>query len=144
MLPHRYHDKTNLQCLYGISKYSKFWLSNLLEITSIIPWILLCSWLLSSEMSTLSFGKSAQLNTRKYSCMYRRPGLCGSSLDFEFIRECTEINKICPKFHFLTNTEIKWLTLCFCFAIYCLLASRAIWKPFYRSTFKILSCTNNN
>ena len=67
--------------------------------------------------------------------MYRRPRLCGSSLDFEFIRECTKIYKIRPKFHFLTKIEIKWLTLCFCFVIYCLLASRAIWKPFYRSTF---------
>ena len=30
-----------------------------------------------------------------------RPRLCGSSLDFEFIRECLKITKIRPKFHFL-------------------------------------------
>ena len=27
---------------------------------------------------------------------HRRPRLCGSSLDFEFIRECMKINKIRP------------------------------------------------
>ena len=30
-----------------------------------------------------------------------RPRLCGSSLDFEFIRECMKITKIRPWFHFL-------------------------------------------
>ena len=43
--------------------------------------------------------------------MHRRPDLCGSSLDFEFIRQqlrqCIKINKIRPKFHFLTKIEIK-------------------------------------
>lgn len=53
-------------------------------------------------------------------------------LDFEFIRECMKINKIRPKFHFWTKIEIKGLTLCLCFVIYCLFAARAIWKPFYR------------
>ena len=63
---------------------------------------------------------------------HRQPKLCGSSLDFEFIRECMKINKIRPKFHFSTKIEIKGLTLCLCFVSYCLFASRAIWKPFYR------------
>ena len=41
----------------------------------------------------------------------------GSSLDFEFLRECTKINKIRPKFHFLTKIEIKvtYLVFLFCF-----------------------------
>ena len=40
-------------------------------------------------------------------CNHRQPRLCGSSLDFEFIRECMKINKIRPKFHFSTKIEIK-------------------------------------
>ena len=39
-----------------------------------------------------------------------------------------KINKIRPKFHFSTKIETKWLTLSLCFVIYCLFASRAIWK----------------
>ena len=73
------------------------------------------------------------------SFMHRRPDLCGSSLDFEFIRQqlrqCIKINKIRPKFHFLTKIEIKvtYLIILFflCF-FYCLFASRAIGKPLYR------------
>ena len=38
-----------------------------------------------------------------------RPKLCGSSLDFEFIRECLKINKIHPKYHFLTRIEMLLL-----------------------------------
>ena len=38
---------------------------------------------------------------------HRQPKLCGSSMDFEFIRECMKINKIRPKFQFWTNIEIK-------------------------------------
>ena len=46
--------------------------------------------------------------------LQRWPGLCGSSLDFEFIRECTRINKICPKiFHFLTKIEVNMTHLVF-------------------------------
>ena len=61
---------------------------------------------------------------------HRQPKLCGSSLDFEFIRECLKINKIRPKFQFWTKIEIKMTYLVVVF--YCLFASRAIWKPFYR------------
>ena len=44
---------------------------------------------------------------------------CGSSLDFEFIRECKKLNKIHPKFHFLTKIEIKmtYLVFSFCFLL---------------------------
>ena len=35
--------------------------------------------------------------------IHRKPSL----LDFEFIRECMTINKMCPKFHFLTKIEIR-------------------------------------
>ena len=38
---------------------------------------------------------------------HRQPKLCGSSLDFEFIRECMKINKIRPKFHFSTKNRNK-------------------------------------
>ena len=47
-----------------------------------------------------------------------RPRLCGSSLDFEFIRECMKITKIRPKFHFLKKKmEIKMthLVVLFCY-----------------------------
>ena len=37
------------------------------------------------------------------SLTHRQPKLCGSSLDFEFLRERMKINKIRPKFHFLTK-----------------------------------------
>ena len=45
--------------------------------------------------------------------------LCGSSLDFEFIRECMKINKIRPKFHFLTKVEIKmtYVVYVFCYLL---------------------------
>ena len=52
-------------------------------------------------------------------------------------------NKIRPKFHFLTKIEIKMTHLVVLFCLLQSLASRAIWKPFLISTFKILSCTNN-
>ena len=35
------------------------------------------------------------------------PNSVGVHWDFEFIREWRKINRICPKFHFLTKTEIK-------------------------------------
>ena len=57
--------------------------------------------------------------------MHRQPKLCGSSLDYEFIRECMKINKIGLKFQFWTKIETK-ITLCLCFVIYCLFASRAM------------------
>ena len=52
--------------------------------------------------------------SRKKAWTYRRPRLCGSSLDFEFVT-MYEINKILPKFHFLTKIEKKKKThLVFC------------------------------
>ena len=42
-----------------------------------------------------------------------------ASLDFEFIRECMEINKIRPKFHFLTQNIEKQMThLVFLFSVF--------------------------
>ena len=46
---------------------------------------------------------------------HRQPKLCGSSLDFEFIRKCMKINKIRPKFHFLAKIEIQMTHLVFLF-----------------------------
>ena len=66
------------------------------------------------------------------SLLHRQPQKSGSSLDFEFLRECTKINKIRPKFYYSTKIEIKMTYLVFVFCYYCLFASRAIWKPFYR------------
>ena len=40
--------------------------------------------------------------------------------------------KIRPKFYYSTKIEIKMTYLVFVFCYYCLFASRAIWKPFYR------------
>ena len=57
---------------------------------------------------------------------HRRPKLCGSSLDFEFIRKCMKINKIRPKFHFLAKIEIQMTHLVFCFVFYCLFASTEV------------------
>ena len=50
---------------------------------------------------------------------HRQPKLCGSSLVFEFIRECMKINKKRPKFHFLTKIEIKmtYLVFVFCYLL---------------------------
>ena len=61
---------------------------------------------------------------------HRRPRLRGRSLDFGFRRESMKINKIRPKFHFLTKIEIKMSRLVFLFVVYCFLAFIAIWKPF--------------
>ena len=47
--------------------------------------------------------------------MHRPPKLCGISLDFTFIRECMKINKIRPKFYFLTKIEILMTYLVFLF-----------------------------
>ena len=49
---------------------------------------------------------------------HRQPRLCGSSLDFEFIRESMKINKIQPKFHFVTKIEIKMTQLVFSFCFF--------------------------
>ena len=47
-----------------------------------------------------------------------QPKLCGSSLDFEFIRKYMKINKIHPTFHFLTKIEIKMTRyLVFCYLL---------------------------
>ena len=46
---------------------------------------------------------------------HRQPKLCGSWLEFEFIRECMKINKILPKFQFWTKIEIKMTHLVFVF-----------------------------
>ena len=58
---------------------------------------------------------------------HRQPKLCGSSLDFEFIRECMKINKIRPKFLFLTKLEIKMTYLVF---LFCLLLSLCLQSHF--------------
>ena len=55
-----------------------------------------------------------------------------------------KINKIRPKFHFLTKIETKMTFLVFLFYFTsCLFASRAIWKPFCRRLQLIWSCTNS-
>ena len=41
-----------------------------------------------------------------------------SSLDFESVRGCMKINKIRPKFHFLTKIEIKMTYLVFLFSFF--------------------------
>ena len=61
---------------------------------------------------------------------------------WDFIRECMKINKIRPKFHFLTKKRNKndspcvFVLFCFVFFVflffYCLVTSKAICKPFYR------------
>ena len=64
---------------------------------------------------------------------HRQPKLCQGSLDFEFIRECMKINKIRPKFHFLTQKSDSNDSPCvFVFSIYSFFPFRAIWKPFNR------------
>ena len=101
-------------------------------------------WLLNQWISnaihwfTSSSSERATPNSRKLrakwflSLLHRQPQKSGSSLDFEFLRECTKINKIRPKFYYSTKIEIKMTYLVFVFCYYCLFASRAIWKPFYR------------
>ena len=54
------------------------------------------------------------------------------SLDFKFIRECMNINKIRPKFHFFDENGNKMTYLVFVSCFYHIFASRAIWEPFYR------------
>ena len=78
--------------------------------------------------------------------LYRQPKLCGSSLDFEFIRECMKINKIRLKirlkFQFCTQIEIKMTYHVF---VFCYLLSLRLYSHLegVLSTFKILSCTNS-
>ena len=59
---------------------------------------------------------------------HRWPKLCGSSLDFEFIKKCIKINKIRPKSHFLTKIEIQMtrLVFLFCFLLSLRLQSSTI------------------
>ena len=45
---------------------------------------------------------------------HRQLKLCGSSLDFEFIRECMKINKIRLEFQFWTKIEIKIIPIIYC------------------------------
>ena len=47
-----------------------------------------------------------------------------------------KIHKMRPKFHFLTNVEIKMTHLVFFFVFYCLHLEAVLWM------FKILSCTH--
>ena len=57
----------------------------------------------------------------RYRILYRThrlPKRCGSSLDFEFIRECKKINKIRPKFHFLTKNRNKNELSCVCVLLF--------------------------
>ena len=63
--------------------------------------------------------------------MHRPPKLCGISLDFKFIRECMKINKIRPKFYFLTKIEILMTYLVFLF--YYLLSASPL--ELFRSRF---------
>ena len=55
----------------------------------------------------------------KLSYEHRQLKLCGSSLDFEFIRDCRKIYKIRPKFQFWTKIEIKmtYLVFVFCYLL---------------------------
>ena len=70
---------------------------------------------------------------------YRELKLCGSSLDFEFIREYMKTNKIHPKFQFWTKIEIKMIyQFVFCYLLSLRLKSHL---EAVLSTFKILSCT---
>ena len=74
---------------------------------------------------------------------YRQLKLCGSSLDFEFIREYMKTNKthdkIHPKFQFWTKIEIKMIyQFVFCYLLSLRLKSHL---EAVLSTFKILSCT---
>ena len=47
---------------------------------------------------------------------HRQTRLCGSLLDFKFIRECMKIYKTRPKFHFLTKIEINMTHFVFLFS----------------------------
>ena len=69
---------------------------------------------------------------------HRQPKLCGSSLDFEFIRECMKINKIRPKFHFSTKNRNKndLPCVCVCYILSLRLQSHL---EAVLSTFKILN-----
>ena len=70
------------------------------------------------------------------------PRLCGSSHDFDFVRECMKICLIHPKFQFSAKIEIKMtpLLVLFCYSLHLLFLSHL---EAVLSTFKILSCTNN-
>ena len=49
---------------------------------------------------------------------HRQPKLCGSSLDFEFIRECMKIGKIRPKLRFLDKNRNKNHLPCVCVLLF--------------------------
>ena len=80
-----------------------------------------------------------------FNLFHRRPKLCGNSLDFEFIRDCMKINKLRPKFHFLTKLErrMTYLVFLFCFLLSFRLQSHL---EAVLSMFKILilSCSINS
>ena len=73
---------------------------------------------------------------------HRQPKLCGSSLVFEFTRECMKINKIRPKCHFSTKIEIRMTYLEFRFCNLLCLCLQSYLEAVL-STFKFLSCTNS-
>ena len=53
-----------------------------------------------NESSVSLFSGRDEFETGLLQCNHRQPKLCGSSLDFEFVRECMKINEISPKFQF--------------------------------------------
>ena len=72
---------------------------------------------------------------------HRRPRLCGSLLDFEFIRECMKIKKKTSlKSYFLTKIEIKMTHLVFLFCYLLSLCFKSYFEAVL-STSKILSCS---
>jgi len=91
-----------------------------------------------------------QLTSKKtfqITCYHRAPRLCGSSLDFEIIRGCMKINKIRPKFHFLTKIEIKvtHLVVFFSYFLSLCLSTFKIFEPrslvgFVFKTIGLLMC----
>ena len=62
--------------------------------------------------------QNCQLAANLNSIIHRQPKLCGSSLGFEFIRECMKINKIRPKFHFSTKNRNKNDLPCVCVLLF--------------------------
>ena len=62
---------------------------------------------------------------------------------YEFTRECVKINKMRPKFHFLTRIQILMTHLVVLFCYWQLSLCFKNHLEAVLSTFKILSCTNN-
>ena len=63
--------------------------------------------------------------------IHRKPSL----LDFEFIRECMTINKMCPKFHFLTKIEIRMTYL----VLFVLLSYKTAWILYFNNYYSFIS-----